>query len=325
MKLYFAPLEGITDGTYIAAHMAQFSGVSKYFTPFISVSEGFNLSKKEDSLISFAARDPDSCAVQLLGREPSALRQAIGKLARVGIKDINLNLGCPSGTVTAKGKGSGLLRTPDALKSLFDGLFSSPLPAQLSVKTRIGYDSPDEWPGLAEILFSYPFSEIIIHARVRSQFYKGACHREILSALPHTSIPVIYNGDIFSPEDARALMAPGYPLEGIMLGRGIVADPALAEEILGLGAPGKARLKRFSDALLCAFSESMPYNALHGRMCEILSYMGACLDGSKRYLKRLRKAKTLDEYKALSENMFEELELSSFPYFDPLSLSDSGS
>ena len=84
MKLYFAPLEGITDGTYIAAHRAQFSGVSKYFTPFISVSEWFSLSKKEDSLISFAARDPDSCAVQLLGREPSALRQAIEKLGGTG-------------------------------------------------------------------------------------------------------------------------------------------------------------------------------------------------------------------------------------------------
>ena len=325
MKLYFAPLEGITDGTYITAHKSQFSGVSKYFTPFISVSEGFNLSKKEDGLISFAAGEPEHCAVQLLGREPSALRQAIEKLADAGIRDINLNLGCPSGTVTAKGKGSGLLRTPDALKKLLDDLFSSPLPARFSVKTRIGYDSPDEWPRLSEILFSYPFSEIIIHARVRSQFYKGVCHREILSALPHTSIPVIYNGDIFSPQDAEALMALDYPLEGIMLGRGIVADPALAEEVLGLGTLGKARLKQFFDTLLCEFSETMPFNALHGRMCEVLSYMGTCLDGSKKHLKRLRKAKTLNEYKAISENMFDELELSSCPYFDPLSLSDSDS
>ena len=115
------------------------------------------------------------------------------------------------------------------------------------------------------------------------------------------------------------------PPEGIMLGRGIVANPALAEEILGLGALDKARLKGFTDAMLAAFSQTMPFHALHGRMCEILSYMGITLSGSKKHLKRLRKAKTLREYEDISECMFDELELSLHPYFDPLSLSDSGS
>lgn len=325
MKLYFAPLEGITDTAYISAHRALFSGIDKYFTPFISVSEGFNLSKKEDSFIAFAAEHHDICAVQLLGKEPSAIRQAILKLSRLGVNDINLNLGCPSGTVTAKGKGSGLLRDTDTLSRLLDGLFASPLPASVSVKTRIGYDSPDEWPKLSGILFSYPFSEIIIHARVRSQFYKGICHREILSSLPSSNIPVIYNGDIFTPSDANELTALSKSPEGIMLGRGIVANPALAEEILGLGALDKTRLKRFANALLAAFSGSMPFNALHGRMCEILSYMGMTLSGSKKHLKRLRKAKTLREYEDILECMFDELDLSPQPYFDPLSLSDPGS
>ena len=110
-----------------------------------------------------------------------------------------------------------------------------------------------------------------------------------------------------------------------MLGRGIVANPALAEEILGLGMLDKARLKRFTGSLLDAFSQTMPFNALHGHMCEIFSYMGMTLSGSKKHLKRLRKAKTLREYEDISECMFDELELSPHPYFDPLSLSDSGS
>ncbi len=325
MKLCFAPLEGITDTAYISAHKALFSGIGKYFTPFISVSEGFNLSKKEDGFIAYAIEHPGFCAVQLLGKEPSSMKQAILKLSERGINDINLNLGCPSGTVTAKGKGSGLLRDPDALSRFLYGLFSSPLPASVSVKTRIGYDSPDEWPKLSGILFSYPFSEIIIHARVRSQFYKGVCHREILSSLPASNIPVIYNGDIFTPSDADEIMALPKPPEGIMLGRGIVANPALAEEILGLGALDKARLRRFADALLAAFSVSMPFHALHGRLCEILSYMGMTLSGSKKYLKRLRKAKTLREYEDILESLFDETELSPQPYFDPLSLSESGS
>ncbi|MCR4622382.1 MAG: tRNA-dihydrouridine synthase family protein [Clostridiales bacterium] len=325
MKLYFAPLEGITDGVYISAHKALFSGIDKYFTPFISVSPGFNLSKKEDSLISFAARNPGICSVQLLGRDASHLKQAIGKLSQAGIFDIDLNLGCPSGTVTAKGKGSGLLRSPDALKKLLDDLFASPLASHFSVKTRIGYESSDEWPRLAEILFSYPFSEIIIHARTRTQFYKGKCHTEIMDQLPLAGIPVIFNGDIFTPSAAKELMSLKRPPDGIMLGRGIVANPALAEEILGLTVLDKSRLKRFFDALLFAFSESMPFNALHGRMCEIMSYMGVCLDGSKKYLKRLRKAKARDEYISIAEEMLYQLELSSQPYFDPLSLSESGS
>ena len=90
-------------------------------------------------------------------------------ISECGYSTADLNIGCPSATVTKRGRGSGMLRDPDGLRSFIDRLFSNTLPVSLSVKTRIGYESPEEWPGILSILADYPFANITIHVRTMKE------------------------------------------------------------------------------------------------------------------------------------------------------------
>lgn len=320
MKLYFAPLEGITDGLYRRAHCALFGEVDKYFAPFISPSAGFRVTHREKRQL-LSDRDSSYAVVpQLLLGRPDALDEILPRLADAGFAEINLNLGCPSGTVTAKGKGAGLLREPDALKRLLDAVFAAPHGLAVSAKTRIGFSNADEWPGLWQIFCAYPFSELIVHARTREEYYRGRTHPDALALCKGAPFPVSYNGDLFSPEDVQNI-ENGYPaLDGVMLGRGIVANPALPRILRGGAALSMAELQRFHDALCDAYAEEMPFKALHGRMCEIMSYVCCCLDGAKKPLKQLRKAQTLSEYRSRADMLFADCALKQQPWFDPLNL-----
>ncbi|MBQ4227752.1 MAG: tRNA-dihydrouridine synthase family protein [Clostridia bacterium] len=320
MKLYFAPLEGITDGLYRRAHCQMFNGVDKYFAPFISPSAGFRVTHREKRQL-LSDRDANYTVVpQLLIGKPDALEEILPRLADAGFSEINLNLGCPSGTVTAKGKGAGLLREPDALRTLLDALFALPCGLAVSAKTRIGFSDASEWEGLWQILRAYPFSELIVHARTREEYYRGRTHPDALALCCGAPFPVIFTGDLFSPEDVQGIEKAYPELGGVMLGRGLVANPALSRMLRGGEALTISELKRFHDALCDAYAEEMPFKALHGRMCEIMSYVCCCLDSAKKPLKQLRKAQTLADYRSRTEALFAICDLKQQPWFDPLNL-----
>ena len=148
MQVYFAPLEGVTDSIYRRAHHAMFGGVEKYFIPFISPSESLTFSSREQRAIDPRENAGVPVVPQLLTRDADRFAAMTKLLSDCGYREVNLNLGCPSGTVTAKGKGSGMLRDLGALRAFLDAIFaSSALP--ISIKTRIGYQSIDEWGALA--------------------------------------------------------------------------------------------------------------------------------------------------------------------------------
>ena len=174
MRIYFAPMEGITTYTYRNLHWKYFGGADAYFTPFLSPGPGQGMSVKELRDILPENNQGTPVIPQLLTNRAEDFLSAAGRLADYGYREINFNLGCPSGTVTAKKKGSGFLGEPEALDRFFDRVFSDPLIVRegllVSVKTRIGLESPAEWPRLLEIYNRYPLKELIIHPRVRKDF-----------------------------------------------------------------------------------------------------------------------------------------------------------
>ena len=158
-------------------------------------------------------------------------------LEDMGYTEVNLNLGCPSGTVTAKGKGSGFLAHPEELDAFFDQVFSK-VKLPVSVKTRLGYQSPEEFPRLLEIFDRYPIACLTIHARVRPEKYKGPLHLDVFAeALKSSKNPVCFNGDLNTVENVRALEDRFPDLEAAMLGRGAVADPALFRKLRAAPPP----------------------------------------------------------------------------------------
>ena len=204
-EYYAAPMEGLTGWRWRQVQAALFGGADRYYTPFLSPNANFEFQTKELREI-----DPENnrglpVVPQILTNRAEYFVWAARECQSRGYKEVNLNLGCPSGTVTGKKKGAGLLREPALLRELLEGIFDALPDMQASVKTRIGWDDPDQWHELLELFNAFPISLLIVHPRVRTQFYKGEVSREAFSwAQSHTRLPLCYNGDLFAEKDVAS-------------------------------------------------------------------------------------------------------------------------
>ena len=204
MRYYFAPMEGVTTAQFRRVHASLFPGADRYYTPFLSPTSDRRFTARELREILPENNAGVPVVPQLLTGSAGDFLWAAGELADMGYGEVDLNLGCPSATVTAKGKGAGLLRTPDALERLLDGIFEkTPLP--VSVKTRIGYYDPAEWEALLALYRRYPIAELTVHCRTRAELYAGEVHREAFDrAREVLNTPLCFNGNLFTVEDVAA-------------------------------------------------------------------------------------------------------------------------
>ena len=313
--IYFAPMEGITDATFRRVHHARFSGVRKYFIPFISPTQNLRLTARELSAVAPELNAGVPAVPQVLAKDAQLALWAVRMLADMGYAEVNLNFGCPSGTVTAKGKGAGMLADIPHLERFLDEFYAhAPLP--VSVKTRIGFTSPAEFECLLPLLSAYPISELILHPRTRAQFYKGQPHRELFAeALAVCPVPLCYNGDLFTPGVCEAFMAEYPQTRALMLGRGLVANPALAQTLAG-GAPLTAgALRDFHDELEESYLALYPAHIVLGRMREVMKHAACCFEGAHKPLKAIRKAATLAAYHEAVFRLFDSCPLRDNPGF----------
>lgn len=315
MNLYFAPLEGLTDAIYRRVHYACFSGVTKYFMPFVSPSSSFSFTVREEADFSPTQNANVPVVPQILAKNPEYFLGMARIFRDLGYQEVNLNLGCPSGTVTGKGKGAGMLRDVDNLRRFLDAIYIAP-PLPVSIKSRIGFQSMDEWPALLDVFAQYPIHEWIIHPRTRQEQYTGIPHQEILeSALNRVHVPIIYNGDLFSAS-ACASLAGRYPaIQGLMMGRGLAANPALAQQMQGGSPLTRDSLIHFHEKLYREYLKSWPETAVVGRMHLIMRYLGCCFDCPEKFHRAIRKATSVPDYQQAVERLFSECDLRMDPGF----------
>ena len=314
VRVYFAPLEGVTDAIYRRVHRALFPGLEKYYIPFISPTQHLTMTSREQRAVSPAENAGVPAVPQVLTKNPEHFVHMAGLLADAGFGEVNLNLGCPSGTVTAKGKGAGMLRDPDALRAFLDHVYARAT-VPVSIKTRIGYESPEEWPRLLEIFRQYPVHELIVHPRTRNELYKGRPHREICRTLAGAGLPYAYNGDLNTARECRAFLAEYPDVSAVMLGRGLVTNPALVREFRGGPALTRAELQAYHDRLFAAYAAQWPASAVLGHMREISDYILCCFEQPGRVRKALRKARTLDAYAEAMAGLFAERPMRAEPEF----------
>ena len=304
MRYYFAPMEGLTDGVYRRVHHKYFGGVDRYYMPFLSPTIHRTLTAKEDRELPQADSVPFAAVPQVLTKDPEAFLWAAEVCKDRGYGEINLNAGCPSGTVVSKGKGAGLLTDFGELDRFLDAVFaSSPLP--ISVKTRLGLTDPGEFPAILEVYNRYPIRELTLHSRVRKQFYNGSVDMEKFRyCLENSRNPVVFNGDLTSVPQIREL-AREYPqLDAVMVGRGLIGDPGMLTKE---GTEPK-KLEGFIDELLenylVLFGGSR--NAMF-RLKENWQYLLPNFQGSEKLGKRLRKTTDLQEYRSLTHEIIHTL------------------
>lgn len=310
MRLYFAPLEGVTSAVYRNAHYRCFSGIDQYYMPFVSPTQHHVNTPRELRDILPEHNGDTPVVPQLLTKCADDFLWAAGDLAAMGYREVNLNLGCPSGTVASKGKGSGFLGHLEDLERFLDQVFQKS-PVSISIKTRLGVQDPDEFYPILELYNRYPVKELTVHPRVQKDIYRNHVRMEhYLYAMEHSKNPLCYNGDLAAAADVAAFSGKYPAIDTIMIGRGLVANPALARQIKGGGAATVEELRMFHDMIYEGFAEMMNSrrNAMI-RMKEVWYYHVHLFDDAEKHIKRLRKATVPSEFEASAAAIFRELPL----------------
>lgn len=310
MKYYFAPMEGITGYIYRNSYNKFFDNIDKYFTPFIVPNNSRSLKTKELRDILPENNEGINIIPQILTNDSEGFIFTAQKLKRLGYDEINLNLGCPSGTVVAKNRGSGFLAKRYELDKFLEEIFKID-DMKISIKTRIGKESPEEFYELIKIYNKYPMEELIIHPRTRSDFYGNKPNLEVFKdALNLSTNTICYNGDIFTKGDNDKLIETFPKVDKIMIGRGILANPGLMGEIKDGTFVDKKILKDFHDEIFNNYRElfNEDRNAIF-RMKELWGYMIHIFSDNKKYAKKIKKAQKLDAYNDAVSSLFEEQEI----------------
>ncbi len=312
MIFSFAPMEGITGYVYRTVHHECFPGVDVYYSPFIAPDGGGNFRRSMLRDVLPENNPGYKLIPQILCNSPDAFLKAAVVLKEMGYSEINLNAGCPSGTVVSKHKGAGMLSDLSGLDRCLEGIFSG-FEGEVSIKTRMGMESCEEFPAILDIYRKYPIKRLIIHARARTGMYKARPDLEAyLRALKDCPFPVEYNGDIFTKEGYNALLPKLGSTDGVMIGRGAVADPALFREIQGGAVLSPNELKLFHDTLADRY-EALGYTnaVLLAKMKELWFYMQTMFFDSDRLIKGIYKSKDTSSYKSAADALF------SYGKFDP--------
>ena len=309
MRYYYAPMEGITDATFRRLHAKYFPGVDRYFMPFLSPTIHRTLTHREARELPRADSVDFVAVPQLLGKNAEDMLWAIGVCADQGYDEVNINLGCPSGTVVSKGKGSGMLSDIFALDAFLDAIYAKAV-LPVSLKTRIGVNDSENWEKILEIYRDYPVKELTVHPRIRKAFYKGDCDMAAFAkAVEGSPFPVCYNGNVTSIADAESIAARFPGVESVMIGRGLVADPGMLA-----GGTDRDTLKAFLGELsdtYCRVFESKR-NAIY-RMKDNWHYLIGLFEGSEKLWKEMRKSTDYDRFMAIANEIIETLPMRDHP------------
>ena len=323
MKYYIAPLEGVTGFVFRNAHCQFFRPADKYFSPFIT--PGINSTRKSKALKDVLPENNrcPNLIPQILTNRADEFNFTAMQLKDMGYEEINLNLGCPSGTVVGKRRGSGFLPYLDELDAFLDAIYTyseQENGPKISVKTRLGKDSVDEFENLLEIYNRYPLTELIIHPRTREEFYRGVPHLDVFAeALEKSKAPVSYNGNIFTKQDNDRVLEMFPQADSIMIGRGVIANPALLDQIYeNKDTIDKKVLKDFHDCLYEGYREIMYGEKPHlFKMKEVWGFMIDVFADNKKFAKKIRKAQHLKDYEEIIEQLFDVLDIAENPGYLP--------
>ncbi|MEE1086621.1 MAG: tRNA-dihydrouridine synthase family protein [Schaedlerella sp.] len=310
MKIYFAPLEGITGYILRGAVNEYFGHIDKYFIPFINPNQLGRLSAREKGDIAPENNKGMHAVPQILTNSIEDFVKTAKTLQNFGYEEVNLNLGCPSKTVISKQRGSGFLAFPEELDRFLNEIFEQTEIA-ISVKTRIGKEDPEEFDRLLEIYNQYPMKELIIHPRVQTDFYKNHPNLDMYrKAVNESKNRLCYNGDIFMMESYLNFINDFPETDTIMIGRGLLRNPGLAREICTGQRTDKETLKGFHDRI---YEDYQGYlfgekNVLF-KMKEMWCYMAPMFTNFEKYAKKIKKAERLYKYEEAVEALFKEQEI----------------
>lgn len=296
-EVHFAPLQGLTDASFRRLHAQLFGGVDFYYTPFIRIERG--LFRKRD-LRDLTEETLGNVVPQILPGSAAELQRLCEPVFAKGIKRVDVNIGCPFPPVMAHGRGAALINNPDTLFDVLDGIAKISAEAEFSLKMRLGYATPDQWKDVIDAINATPLRHVTMHARIAKQQYRGECDLEAFGQFAQAcKHPLIYNGDLLTPADVQNILDRWPGLRGIMIGRGLLADMALARKLRGDTLPDfMTAFQQLHDGIFADAQARMTEpRQVAEHMKPYWDYF--CQDDQfRRELKAVRKSRNADQYEA---------------------------
>ena len=309
VQLSLGPFQGITDAPFRNVFKKHFGGIDKFYTPFFTgIHKEENARNLQGEEIDPKCNDVETLTPQILSTDAEEILRFAKQCKQLGYKEINLNMGCPFPRVANKKRGCGLLPYPAMVDTMLERVFEQ-INIKFSVKCRLGYFSPDEIEAIVPIFNKFPLSELIIHPRIGKQLYKGEADVERFAALtPYINASLVYNGDIFSVESFGRIREAVQPVSQFMLGRGILANPFLAEEIRGGAWNAPERTERLRAYVIDLYEDRLRHAGgspkVLGRMKELWSYLMNSFEEPQVVWRKIKKINALDEYEKAVEYVF---------------------
>ena len=316
IRLSLGPFQGITDAPFRNVFKKHFGGIDKYYTPFFTGIQKDHAKNLQVEEIDPTCNDVETLTPQILSTDAEEILRFASQCKELGYKEINLNMGCPFPRVANKKRGSGLLPYPEKIEAMLNAVFER-IDLNFSIKCRLGYFDPDEIVPVIDIFNQYPLSELIIHPRIGKQLYKGEADvKRFAELIPMIKAPLVYNGDIVSVDSFERIRKQVQPVNEFMLGRGLLANPFLAEEIKKNG-----EFNEFSEPVrqkkdrLHAYVMDLYEDRLHhaggspkvlGRMKELWSYLMYSFDEPQDIWRKIKKINALKEYEEAVDAIFQE-------------------
>ena len=314
--LSLGPFQGITDAPFRNVFKKHFGGIDKFYTPFFTGIQKDHAKNLQVEEIDPRFNDVETLTPQILSTDAEEILRFASQCKELGYKEINLNMGCPFPRVANKKRGCGLLPYPEKITAMLSTVFER-IDLKFSIKCRLGYFDPDEIVPVIDIFNQYPLSELIIHPRIGKQLYKGdADVKRFAELIPMIKAPLVYNGDIISVDSFERISEMVKPVNEFMLGRGLLANPFLAEEIKKNG-----ELNEFSEPVcpkkdrLYAYVVDLYEDRLRhaggspkvlGRMKELWSYLMNSFDEPQDIWRKIKKINALKEYEEAVDAVFQE-------------------
>ena len=312
MQFYLAPMEAVTGFVYRNVYESMFGEIDTYFAPFITPTQKKILKTRERKDVAPENNVGIRLVPQILTNDAKQMMETCRFLAERGYREVNINLGCPAATVVTKGKGSGLLgdtkRLTKFLADFYEANDSLPADEQftVSVKTRLGLEDASEFEEILSIYNRFPLEEVIVHPRVRAEFYNGVPNLEAFGkALEACKHPVCYNGDIWNVQDYRLLTERFPTLLRVMIGRGVIANPGLIREIKTGQRVTKEELRQYHDALYDGYLADLGAEKdVFYKMKELWFYLGRNFADADRAIRNVQKASGTKVYKDAVKEVF---------------------
>ena len=309
VKLSLGPFQGITDAPFRNVFKKHFGGIDKFYTPFFTGIQKDHAKNMQVEEIDPRFNDVETLTPQILSTDAEEILRFAAQCKELGYKEINLNMGCPFPRVANKKRGSGLLPYPEKIDAMLGAVFER-IDLKFSIKCRLGYFSPDEIVPVIDVFNQYPLSELIIHPRIGKQLYKGEADvKRFVELMPLIKAPLVYNGDIVSVESFEKIREEVKPVNEFMLGRGLLANPFLAEEINSMQS-NLTRTKRLHDYVVDLYEDRLRHAGgspkVLGRMKELWSYLMYSFDNPQDIWRKIKKINALQEYEEAVEIVFRD-------------------